>query len=92
VDECKQSKAICYNQCTAPSAECVARQEQRAQRHYNQYMQTQQTLGQTASRSYQSFFHPEKCEHTGCGCAQNYDICYQLCGTRSEVHTSIATQ
>lgn len=86
VDECQQSKVICNNQCNIASPQCLAHEQQKAQEHYNAYVGRQQTLGQSPSRSLQSFYHPERCEHSGCDCDANFDVCHQLCGTRTEIH------
>lgn len=91
VDECRQSKATCDNQCTVASPKCLAREQQDAQHHYNAYVERQKMLGQPLSRNLHSFYHPERCDHSGCGCETNFEVCHQLCGTRTEIHDAIVT-
>lgn len=93
VDECVQSKETCNNQCMVAAPQCLAHEEQDALHHYNQYVERQKTLGQPISRNLHSFYHPERCDHSGCGCESNYEVCHQLCGTRTEIHDPmLATQ
>jgi hypothetical protein len=87
VDECQQSKAVCEQSCAVPNPECIAREQAKAKQEFNE----QQTYGQPA-QPLEAFYHPERCEHLGCDCETNYKVCYQLCGTRTEIHDPVAQQ
>ncbi len=92
VDECKESKNRCDTLCTVASPQCLAKEQQQARNDFSVYEHEQQAAGQPVTQSLLSFYHPEKCDHTGCGCEENYKVCYQLCGTRTEVHDAIAEE
>ena len=92
VDECAQSKTVCSDQCTVADPECLAREQAQAKHDFEVYAQEQQVSGQSVSQSLAAFYHPERCEHSGCGCETNYKICHQLCGTRTEIHDPVAQQ
>lgn len=92
VDECKQSRANCKNMCTTTAPQCVAYEQQKARVHFQEYVANQRSMGQPVSRTLLSFYHPEKCAHSGCDCDNDYQVCYQLCGTRTEVHDALASQ
>lgn len=89
VDECEQSKAICTRLCKKTDPECLANAKERAQLEFQQYVDEQAKMQSPVRKAVQSFYHPELCNHTGCGCESEYKVCYQLCGTRTESHNAI---
>lgn len=92
VDECKQSTANCKKHCTTADPQCLAHAQQKARLDYQEYINTQNATGQLPSRPLVSFYHPEQCDGSGCGCQHEYEVCYQLCGTRTETHDDMASQ
>ena len=92
VDECNHSKAICSDQCAVAAPQCLAREQEQARHDFNKYAEEQTVSGQPVSQPLLSFYHPENCAHTGCGCEENYKVCYQLCGTRTEIHSPVVEQ
>lgn len=90
VDECEQSKSICKAHCHKADPGCLENAKERAQLEFQQYVEQQAKMQAPVTKTAQSFYHPELCAHTGCGCESEYQVCYQLCGTRSESHHAIA--
>lgn len=85
VDECKQAKNTCTQLCSKESPQCIYEAQQKAQKEYQAYVEGQQMAGKPVSLTPDSFYNDTHCAHTGCGCEHQYDICYQLCGTRTVV-------
>lgn len=92
VDECKQSLATCKQLCTAVDPQCVAEGHEKAREAYQDYLRGQNVTQELPTQTLASFYNPEECAHTGCGCESEYKVCYQLCGTRTEVHDSMASE
>lgn len=92
VDECDQSKATCKNMCNIADPQCVANAQQKARVNYQNYVNQQTAAGQPVSQTLVSFYNPDQCAHSGCGCESEYKVCYQLCGTRTVIHDDLATQ
>lgn len=85
VDECKQSRRTCSNLCTMPDQQCLAQAQAKANYEYQQYVNEQTVAGQPISRTPASFYDEKQCKHAGCGCESEFEVCYQLCGTRTEL-------
>lgn len=92
VDECTHSKVNCNEQCTVAAPQCLAQEQEKARYDFKKYAEVQSASGQPVSQPLLSFYHPENCAHSGCGCEANYKVCYQLCGTRTEMHSPVAEQ
>ena len=91
VDECKQAHNVCESLCVKESPQCIYEAQQKAQTAFHEYEMNQQAMGKPVSLTPESFYNDTQCAHTGCGCAQEYSICYQLCGTRTEIRAPRAT-
>lgn len=92
VDECKQSRATCEKMCTTPDTECLANAQENAKYDYQEYVDKQNSTGEPVLRSMGSFNNVQQCLHAGCGCAHEFEVCYQLCGTRTELTGPTATE
>lgn len=91
VDECHQTKKMCKNLCQQEDPMCVNNEQARAKQQYQDYVAEKNAQGMPASRTIDSFYNGDICAHTGCGCDHEYEVCYQLCGTRTEIHDHLAT-
>lgn len=85
VDECQQAKNTCTQLCSKESPQCIYEAQQKAQKEQQAYAISQQMAGKPVSLTPESFYDDTHCAHTGCGCENQYKVCYQLCGTRTVV-------
>ncbi len=90
VDECIQSKMTCLKHCNRTDPQCIENAEDKAHADYDAYVGQQSQLNLPLTKTLQSFHHLEQCKSTGCACESDYQVCYQLCGTRTEAHNAIA--
>ncbi len=77
---CHTIKMMCYKTCHDVDPVCNKQNKARAKEKFARYKTRQTENGLPVSKTWQNFYNARACKDKACGCKEDYNACFQMCG------------